>query len=446
MEHRPLVFVPVNYQPSHPEGSAVHVFDAETGHHQPHLTVSIPKLTGAVDMTTIALAVCPGGAAVFPLVWYTFPQVSCIPLVIDMEHNPPTARIVGGGTIESGGFVEAAVDIAASPDAGRFYATLSNAGIVEAGDRVGGFGVASPAGNGPQGLAASPDGTRLYVTNSVDGTVSVLDATGPTSTTFPLVATVPVGHSPLGVSVSPDSARIYVANVKDGTVSVIDANTLVVNAFAVDANPQGVAVAPDGKHVYVTHGTPSNALRVVDPASPGVGQISIPIPDGACAVSVTPDSRFVWVLCAPTASSTSAYLVQIATEGPHSNQVIRKIDLSVLGPATVPQFVGVFVTPPINREEIGVVAGVEVTSPVLRGNTTTGRVFIEHALSRLTYVWLGVDPATPADSFIPERVAIPAGAKHADFSIYIAPSQSPGDILIDAVAVLEKRATLSVEQ
>jgi hypothetical protein len=118
MEHRPLVFVPVNYQPSHPEGSAVHVFDAETGHHQPHLTVSIPKLTGAVDIMTVALAVCPGGAAVYPLVWYTFPQVACIPLVIDMQRNPPTAWIAGAGAIESGGFVEAAVGIAVSPDAG----------------------------------------------------------------------------------------------------------------------------------------------------------------------------------------------------------------------------------------------------------------------------------------------------------------------------------------
>jgi hypothetical protein len=99
--------------------------------------------------------------------------------------------------------------------------------------------------------------------------------------------------------------------------------------------------------------------------------------DGTCTVSVTPDSRFVWVLCAPTGSSTPAYLLQIATEGPHTNQVIKKIDLSALGPVSVPQFVGVFVTPPINRLEIGVLAGVEVNSPVQKGKSTPGRVFIE---------------------------------------------------------------------
>jgi YVTN family beta-propeller protein len=446
MEHHHLMFVPTSYQPPH-VGCAVHVFDAETGHHLTHLTVDIPTLSGAVDMRVAALAVAPGGAAVFPLVWFKFPQVSCIPYLIDMEQHPPSARIIGAGTIDSGGSVEAAVGIAAAPDTGRVYATISNnGGFGFSLDWVGFLGTEIPVGKGSQGVAASPDGTRLYVANSVDGTVSVLDTTGRTSSTT-LVGTVPVGQGPLGIAVAPDSGHAYIANATDGTVSVIDANTLVANTFPVAVNPQGVAIAPSGKHVYVAHGAPTNALHVIDPANPGTGQISISTLDGTCAVSVTPDNRFVWVLCAPTGSATPACLLQIATEGPHKNEVVKKIDLSALGFVRVPEFVGVFVTPPINRQEIGVVARVEVNSPVVRGNSTTGRVHIEHALSRPTYVWLGVDPTTPASSVVvQERAAIPAGAKHADFDIGVALTQNPGEILIDAVAVFVKRAALKMEQ
>jgi YVTN family beta-propeller protein len=442
---RALVFVPVNLQSSHPKRCAVYVFDAETGHHRPELTIEIPELGGsfpAVDMKVTALAVGPGGASVILVAWSSLPQgEACFPYVIDMQEHHPSAANLGGFPLESGGSPpEVTGGMAVGPDAGQTFLAFNSLYTMNRFNFAGATGV----GNGPYGVAVSPDGTRVYVTNAADGTVSVLNPTVSPTRSPGLVGLVPVGHNPQGVAVTPDSAHAYVANSADGTVSVIDASSLATNTFAVAANPQGVAVAPDGKHVYVAHGAPTNALRVIDPASPGTGQVSIPTFDGTCAVAVTPDSRHVWVLCAPTSASTPARLVQIATEGPHMNEVIKTIDVSALAPLVVPQFVGVFVSAPINREEIGVLSDIEVQSPVVRGNSTTARVFIEHALSRPTYVWPGFAGSSP-DAVLPPRITIPAGAKHADFDVYVSPLQPPGEIRVAAAAVFVKSKGLLVK-
>ena len=83
---RALVFVPINLQSSHPKRCAVYVFDAETGHHRPELTIEIPELGGsfpAVDIKATALAVGPGGASVSLVAWSSLPGGEvCFPYVI----------------------------------------------------------------------------------------------------------------------------------------------------------------------------------------------------------------------------------------------------------------------------------------------------------------------------------------------------------------------------
>ena len=147
--------------------------------------------------------------------------------------------------------------------------------------------------NRADAIAISPDGTSLFVADGFSSVISAYD-----TTTYLVRATGQINQShPKSLRVSPDGSVLYM-----GGAHFID----TLNAFRTDTlQPifsvptesvfgQSIAISFDGRYVYSVGG--NGGMAILDGVS---GQLVNQV--GACVgsdgVSLSPDNRFVYVMC-----------------------------------------------------------------------------------------------------------------------------------------------------
>ena len=142
----------------------------------------------------------------------------------------------------------------------------------------------------PFALAVSPDGRRLYVGNSFFANVMVID-TG----TNQLVATITVPGDAGPLTVTPDGKRVYVSNGAN-SISVIDTSTNTV-VDTISGLVGDVAASPDNRRIYIVGGStvPNTATLSVLSTLTNTVIATIPIPESAGRIAVTPDGEHVYV-------------------------------------------------------------------------------------------------------------------------------------------------------
>ncbi len=164
-------------------------------------------------------------------------------------------------------------------------------------------------GVNPAGIALTLDNRYAYVANNnnyrITGgdSVSVLDLTDnlPSQT---------ITHSsfnePYTITINPSGTKAYVTNSNSTTVTVIDVKTNtvtgVINGFD---GPSGMAISLDGNFGYVNnYGGPEGlgsgngkTIRVVDLNSNSIVGDPIEVGLAPAALDITPDGKFVYVIC-----------------------------------------------------------------------------------------------------------------------------------------------------
>lgn len=149
-----------------------------------------------------------------------------------------------------------------------------------------------PVGNIPEGIAITPNNQKVYVTNALDNTISVID----TRTNKVLGQPIQVGNYPANIAIMSNGQRAYVTNYDEGSFSVINtiSDTIIVNNVNIGfSDPWGVTILPNNTRAYVADHTGSD-VDVISTAINNRILNPIPIP-GACAITVSPDGRTVYV-------------------------------------------------------------------------------------------------------------------------------------------------------
>jgi 6-phosphogluconolactonase (cycloisomerase 2 family) len=120
---------------------------------------------------------------------------------------------------------------------------------------------------------------------------------------------IATGNEPFGIAITPNGRTVYVANIADSTVSTFavraDGGLTPRGAVLSGAKgPQGLAVTPDGHFLYVSHGGAEGAMSdmIIGFAIQPDGTLQrqgAPTPIGAVGIAsaVTPDGRFLYVVC-----------------------------------------------------------------------------------------------------------------------------------------------------
>lgn len=117
-----------------------------------------------------------------------------------------------------------------------------------------------------------------------------------------VAATVTVGAGPWGVAITPDSRRAFVGNSGEAgggnNVSIIDlnSNTVIRQVSTRQSGAAGVAMAPNGAFAYVANFTADGSVSRIDTTTYSVVE-SPRVNSDALSLAVTPDNRFVFVVC-----------------------------------------------------------------------------------------------------------------------------------------------------
>src|SRR3954462_14565518 len=207
-------------------------------------------------------------------------------------------------------------DWALSPDGGRLFVSMPEAGSVAVVDtttwKVTGEIATAPH---PRRLALQPDGQYLWA--ATDAGVSVLDPR-----TLTRKADLATGKGAHDLVFSGDSRFAFVTNDTDGTVSVLDTGALAkLRDVPVGARPVSLAWSSQARAAYVSTagdgavggGEPEKPQPLVRIAvSPGLGQIRF-APGGRLAFVVHPNANAVHIV-----DAASNRLIQTADmeEGP----------------------------------------------------------------------------------------------------------------------------------
>jgi YVTN family beta-propeller protein len=206
-------------------------------------------------------------------------------------------------------------DWALSPDGGRLFVSMPEAGSVAVVDtttwKVTGEIATAPH---PRRLAFQPDGQYLWA--ATDAGVSVLDPRALTRT-----ADLATGKGAHDLAFSDDSRFAFVTNEAEGTVSVLGTGELAkLRDVPVGARPVSLAWSTQAKAVYVSTGDgavvaidakkPGPLARVA--VGPGLGQIRF-APGGRLAFVIHPNANAVHIL---DAASNRVIQTADVEEGP----------------------------------------------------------------------------------------------------------------------------------
>jgi DNA-binding beta-propeller fold protein YncE len=130
-----------------------------------------------------------------------------------------------------------------------------------------------------------------------------------------VLTTITVGAGPNSIVVSPNSDLVYVANLLDNPVSVINAKTDKIKGSPYSANtaPLSMAITRDGKELYISNYTYLESSSTVTILNAETGAIikTVPIPQLARYLAITPNGKEVWV---PNLSSGSGTISVIDTK------------------------------------------------------------------------------------------------------------------------------------
>jgi DNA-binding beta-propeller fold protein YncE len=173
------------------------------------------------------------------------------------------------------------------------------------------FGDPVPTGAGAQSLEFSPNGRFAYLV-AVDENLVYAYARTRDGGLSPLAREPVGGLSPFGLAVAPDGKALYTANIDDATVSAFRVGadgvpTLAATVSTGQPDVRNVIVSRDGEFLFVSHGRPflpGPDSLVVFPILPGgtLGPARPPVPIGGSGsgMAITPDGRFLYVVCAST--------------------------------------------------------------------------------------------------------------------------------------------------
>ena len=258
-------------------------------------TSSIVGSPIAVRTATIGGAVSPSGQRIY-LVSYDYRQhiANGWLTVVDARTRSVVASL------------ELAVDplrVAVSPDEKTVYVTHVNGGPIVVIDAATVTRTAQLSGARSHSVVFSPDGRRFYATDSTEPGAIV----GYDSATNAVLQRIALERYPEEIDVSPDGRFLYVTHGLDDKVSIVDteAGTLL-KTLPIRAN--AVAASPDGRRVYFVAEL-SSAVVVVDTNSHNP-LASVPVGLGPVAVSVTPDSKAVYV---PSSNAVTVSVIDAAT-------------------------------------------------------------------------------------------------------------------------------------
>jgi 6-phosphogluconolactonase (cycloisomerase 2 family) len=199
--------------------------------------------------------------------------------------------------------------LAITPDGKHLYAANSGANNVSAysiesnGSLAAVPGSPFPAGSEPNNLAIAPNGRYLYVANEGSNSLSAYAIAGDGTLSELGGSPYPAGEGPRAVSLTSDGRYLYVANESSKTVtglSIAADGTLAPipgSPFPSAYDQLGVAVAPDGRYVYTSAngGIPAFSIGAEGALTPVPGSPFRPQGDDPNSVTVTPDSKYVYV-------------------------------------------------------------------------------------------------------------------------------------------------------
>jgi DNA-binding beta-propeller fold protein YncE len=142
-------------------------------------------------------------------------------------------------------------------------------------------------------IAVSPDGASLFIANILPSEISAYD-----TSSYLIRASSPINQSfPKSLRVSPDGGVVYMGGTySTDMLSAYRADTLQP-IFTVPTGGvfgQSLAVSSDGRYVYSVGG--NGGMAVIDAAT---GQLADQVAtcSGSDGVALSPDSRFVYVMC-----------------------------------------------------------------------------------------------------------------------------------------------------
>jgi 6-phosphogluconolactonase len=163
-----------------------------------------------------------------------------------------------------------------------------------------------PAGTGARGAVFTPDARFAYVAGTDAGEVSAYRVGAGGALTR--IGAVPVPN-PFGIAMAPNGRTVYVGGVLGRDIWVFRVGddgglTLAGTRDSGAINPKGVAVTPDGRFLYVSHGTPQDTRPsvltgyAIGPDGSLGGEVAnVPIGISGAETVITPDGRFVYVVC-----------------------------------------------------------------------------------------------------------------------------------------------------
>jgi DNA-binding beta-propeller fold protein YncE len=136
-----------------------------------------------------------------------------------------------------------------------------------------------------------------------------------------VLTTITVGAGPNSIVVSPNNDLVYVANLLDNTVSVIDAKTDRIKGSPYSANtaPLSLAITHNGKELYISNYTYLESSSTVTILNAETGAIikTVPIPQLARYLAITPNGKEVWVPNLRSGSGTIS-VIDTKTKDVHS--------------------------------------------------------------------------------------------------------------------------------
>jgi len=107
------------------------------------------------------------------------------------------------------------------------------------------------------GILTNSDGSLIWITDENEGVVRELD--GNTGNVLNEYTTMPGSHI---LKSTNDFSKLFVSNIESNTLSVIDLNTHSVIQIPTPKGPEGMEISPDGKFLWVLCNTDNKVMIV----------------------------------------------------------------------------------------------------------------------------------------------------------------------------------------
>lgn len=227
---------------------------------------------------TAAMALAPDGEVLF---------AGGGPRIVALGRNSNSGQLARNHPVTAGFGIAQVVDVAVSPNDGRFYAVGSNAiatfavagngALSHLSTLVSGQSIAALAG--ASAVAVSPDGGQIYVTARFDRAVTVLQPTanGLAPTQVLREVDLPQLGELTDIVVAPDGRHVYVAVLDKDQVAVLQRNAGdgTLQAGGGDGVARGIppptalALSVDGLRMYVGSSAANGVAHLVRDAETG---------------------------------------------------------------------------------------------------------------------------------------------------------------------------------